>query len=56
MLFGAGGYATAHASWIEKPYHRRRQRALGRMTPIEFETATARHTAIAARNIKLFLK
>ena len=24
--------------WIEKTYHRRRQDALGRLTPIEFET------------------
>ncbi len=28
-------------SWIEKTYHRRRrQRCLGRLTPIEFETLT----------------
>ena len=34
--------------WIEKTYHRRRRRqgALGRMTPIEFETLT--QTAHAA--------
>ena len=33
--------------WIEKTYHRRRrQDALGRMTPIEFETLTqAAHAA-----------
>jgi putative transposase len=29
----------AIVSWIEKKYHRkRRQRALGKLTPIEFET------------------
>ncbi len=34
-------------TWIEKTYHRRRrQRRLGRLTPIEFETLT--HTAHAA--------
>jgi putative transposase len=32
--------------WIERTYHRRRQDALGRMTPIEFETLTqAAHAA-----------
>jgi transposase InsO family protein len=33
--------------WIERTYHRRRrQRALGRLTPVEFETIhTAAHTA-----------
>ena len=25
-------------TWIERTYHRRRQRALGKTTPIEFET------------------
>ena len=40
---------VAVISWIETTYRRRgRQRGLGRMTPIESETATARHTAIAA--------
>jgi transposase InsO family protein len=29
----------AIVTWIEKTYHRRRrQRALGRLTPVEFET------------------
>jgi putative transposase len=34
-------------TWIEKTYHqRRRQRRLGRLTPIEFETLTqATHAA-----------
>lgn len=36
----------AIVTWIEKIYHRRRrQRALGRLTPIEFETI---HTAVHA--------
>ena len=37
----------AIVTWIEKTYHRRRrQRALGRLTPIEFETThTAAHAA-----------
>ncbi|TSD93617.1 transposase, partial [Skermania sp. ID1734] len=35
----------AIVSWIERTYHRRRrQRALGRLTPIEFELL---HTAVA---------
>jgi transposase InsO family protein len=34
-------------TWIERTYHRRRrQRALGRLTPVEFETIhTAAHAA-----------
>ncbi len=28
----------AIVTWIEATYHRRRQRALGKLTPIEFET------------------
>jgi putative transposase len=28
----------AIVTWIERTYHRRRQRSLGRLTPIEFET------------------
>lgn len=40
---------VAVISWIETTYHRRRrQRGLGRMTPIEFETAMVRQAAIAA--------
>jgi len=40
---------VAIISWIETTYHRRRRRrGLGRMTPIEFETAITGHTAIAA--------
>ena len=37
----------AIVTWIETTYHRRRrQRALGRLTPIEFETInTAAHAA-----------
>ena len=38
----------AIVTWIEKTYHRRRrQRALGKLTPIEFETInrTAAHAA-----------
>jgi transposase InsO family protein len=37
----------AIVTWIEKTYHRRhRQRRLGRLTPIEFETIhTAAHAA-----------
>ncbi len=27
----------AIVTWIERTYHRRRQRALGKLTPIEFE-------------------
>lgn len=48
-------WATRHqlrlaiVSWIEGTYHRRRrQRALGRLTPIEFETIMTTTTAIAA--------
>jgi transposase InsO family protein len=44
---------VAIISWIETTYHRRRrQRGLGRMTPIEFETAMTHHTAIAARPLR----
>lgn len=33
--------------WIEKTYHRRRrQRRLGRLTPVEFETINHGHKAI----------
>jgi putative transposase len=33
-------------TWIEKTYHRRRrQRALGRLTPIEYETINKASTA-----------
>ena len=54
MLPGAGGDTTAHASRIATTYRRRRRkRGLGRMTPIELETAMARHTATAARATKL---
>ncbi len=36
-------------SWIEAVYHRRRrQRALGRLTPIEYEMITTRPAALAA--------
>ena len=37
-------------TWIERNYHRRRrQRALGKLTPIEFEAAVGYNTlAIAA--------
>jgi len=39
----------AIVGWIEGTYHRRRrQRALGRLTPIEFETIMTTTTAIAA--------
>jgi transposase InsO family protein len=35
--------------WIERTYHRkRRQAALGRLTPIEFETMVATPAAVAA--------
>jgi len=35
--------------WIERTYHRkRRQAALGRLTPIEFETMMATPAAVAA--------
>jgi len=35
--------------WIERTYHRkRRQAALGRLTPIEFETMMATPAAMAA--------
>jgi transposase InsO family protein len=33
-------------TWIERTYHRRRQRRLGRLTPIEYETINqAAHAA-----------
>jgi transposase InsO family protein len=39
----------AIVTWIERTYHRRRrQRSLGKLTPIEFELAFARHTDVAA--------
>jgi len=35
--------------WIERKYHRkRRQAALGRLTPIEFETTMASSAVLAA--------
>ena len=41
---------SAIVVWIEKKYHRkRRQAALGRLTPIEFETMMATPVALAAR-------
>lgn len=43
---------VAVISWIETTYHRRRrQRGLGRMTPIELETATARQAAIDRKSV-----
>jgi putative transposase len=33
-------------TWIERKYHRKRQRGLGKLTPIEFETIY--HAADAA--------
>ena len=30
--------AVAVITWIERTYNRRRQRALGKLTPLEFET------------------
>jgi putative transposase len=39
----------AIVTWIERTYHRRRrQAALGRLTPIEFETIMTRQAALAA--------
>lgn len=39
----------AIVTWIERKYHRqRRQAALGRLTPIEFETMMSTSTAVAA--------
>ena len=39
----------AIVTWIERTYHRRRrQAALGRLTPIEFETIMTPHAALAA--------
>ena len=41
--------ATAVITWIEHTYNRRRrQRALGRLTPVEFELAFARRAELAA--------
>jgi putative transposase len=43
------GLSVAVISWTWTSYHLyRRQRGLGRMTPIEFETAMTRRTANAA--------
>ena len=40
----------AIVTWIERTYHRRRrQAALGRLTPVEFEMITAPNKASAAR-------
>jgi putative transposase len=37
---------VAIITWIERTYHRRRrQRALGRLTPIEYETLTTAQAA-----------
>lgn len=39
----------AIVTWIERTYHRRRrQAALGRLTPVEYETIMTRTTAAAA--------
>lgn len=39
----------AIVTWIERTYHRRRrQAALGRLTPVEFEMIMALHKAAAA--------
>jgi transposase InsO family protein len=39
----------AIVTWIERSYHqRRRQAALGRLTPLEYETIMTPHTALAA--------
>ena len=38
----------AMVTWIERTYHRRRQRRLGRLTPIEFETIMNTTVALAA--------
>jgi transposase InsO family protein len=38
----------AIVTWIERTYHRRRQTALGRLTPIEYETIMTPQTAVAA--------
>jgi putative transposase len=39
----------AIVTWIERTYHRRRrQAALGRLTPIEYEMIMTPHTALAA--------
>jgi transposase InsO family protein len=41
--------AYAIVPWIEHTYNRRRcQRALGKLTPVEFELAFARQPAVAA--------
>lgn len=40
---------TAIVTWIERTYHRhRRQRRLGRLTPVEHETIMTPPTALAA--------
>ncbi len=40
---------TAIITWIERTYHRRRkQRKLGRLTPIEYETTIETNTLISA--------
>jgi transposase InsO family protein len=39
----------AIVTWIERTYHRRRrQDALGRLTPVEYETINTAHVALAA--------
>lgn len=39
----------AIVTWIERTYHRRRrQAALGRLTPVEFETTMTKTLALAA--------
>ncbi|MEW1819102.1 IS3 family transposase [Streptomyces diastaticus] len=39
----------AIVTWIERTYHRRRRQIrLGRLTPVEYETVMAPHTALAA--------
>jgi transposase InsO family protein len=39
----------AIVTWIERTYHRRRRQVrLGRLTPVEYETIMAPHTALAA--------
>ena len=39
----------AIVTWVERTYHRRRrQAALGRLTPVEFETITNTTAALAA--------
>jgi transposase InsO family protein len=38
----------AIVTWIERTYHRRRQRRLGRLTPVEFEVIMNTTAALAA--------